>query len=301
MDATVAVVSYNVAPLLERCLASARAALAERDAGGALVVVDNASHDDSADLVRRRFPEARLAVNNTNVGFGAACNQALDLAATESILFLNPDAEQTPGALTSLVGRLRREPRAGLVGPRLTYPDGRPQPTRRRFPTPSVLLLESTPLGWRVPRWPVLESYYRDGAPDAATREDWLSGACLLGRTAALREVGGFDPTFFMYFEEVDLCLRLAARGWETWYEPTAHALHHHSRSADQDVGAKDRRYYLSKYRYAARYFGRSTARLLRLSSAAQFAVETAIQRRRDPSLAQRYAALVRWHLGRER
>ena len=105
-----------------------------------------------------------------------------------------------------------------------------------------------------------------------------------------------------MYFEELDLARRLAAHGWQTWYEHAAEVSHHHSRSADQDLAAKDRRYYRSKYRYAARYFGRTTARVLRLWSAGLFAAEQALQRGRgDTAVAQRYAALVRWHLGPER
>lgn len=301
MDVTIAVVSYNVSPLLERCLHSAERALAEVD-GGRVVVVDNASRDESTSLVRTRFPQAKLIENHENAGFGAACDQALLMAETETILFVNPDAELADGALTALVQRLESTPSAALCGARLYFPDGRPQPSRRRFPTVPVLLLEATPLEWRGPRWPALAAYYRDRAPETAASEDWLSGACLLARVSALRSVGGFDPAFFMYFEEVDLCRRLAARGWETWYEPGAAVTHHHSRSADQDLASKDRHYYRSKYRYAARYFGRTTARAIRLASAAQFALELALQRRRrDTALVKRYAKLLRWHLSSDR
>jgi GT2 family glycosyltransferase len=181
------------------------------------------------------------------------------------------------------------------------YPDGRPQPSRRRFPTVAALALESTPLEWRWRHWPTLRRYRYAGEAEAAGPVDWLSGACLLGRAAALRPAGGFDPCFFMYFEEVDLSRRLAALGWETWYEPLAEVAHAHSQSADQDLAAKDRVYYRSKYRYATRYFGRATARGVRLAGAAAFAGELAIQiARRDSRLARRCAAVVRWHLGGE-
>jgi GT2 family glycosyltransferase len=260
------------------------------------VVVDNASDDGSAELVRARFPEATLIANAENRGFGAACNQALDLAG-EFTLFLNPDAALLPGALPALLRRLRATPAAALVGPRVQFPDGRPQPTRRRFPTLPALLVESTPLDWRTGgRW--LRRYQCVGEPEIPGRVDWLSGACLLGRTAALRQAGGFDPRFFMYFEEVDLCRRLAANGWETWYEPAAVVVHHHSQSADQDVRARDRLYFTSKYRYAARYLGATTAALLRAAGGALFAAELAVQvGRRDRRLAARYAALLRWHI----
>jgi len=297
VDVTVAIVSYNVAPLLERCLVTVERALAEMG-GGLAIVVDNASSDGSTARVRQSFPLVRLIENAENAGFGAACNQALAATESETVVFLNPDAELRDGALPALVGALESRPAAALCGPRLVYPDGRRQSSRRRFPSLPVLLLESTPLEWRTPRWPALAAYYRDDAPAGATREDWLSGGCLIGRTSALRSVGGFDSAFFMYFEEVDLCRRLAARGWETWYVPDAVVAHHHSRSADQDLIAKDQRYYRSKYRYAARYFGRTTSRAIRLVAAAQFAVELAIQRRRgEAALVERYVALLRWHL----
>jgi len=297
---TVVVVSYNVAPLLIRCVRSAEAALSEVG-GGEIIVVDNASGDESVELLNRAASTVELMVNTENVGFGAACNQGLARAKAERVLFLNPDAELGAGALAAMVTRLESQPAIGLVGPRVRYPDGRPQPTRRRFPTPAALFLEATPLEWRGPRWAALARFYRDDAPEISSPEDWLSGACLLGRVAALRGVGGFDSDFFMYFEEVDLARRLAAHGWETWYEPAAQLTHGHGKSADQDVAARDRMYYGSKYRYAARYFGRTNARLLRLSGAALLAVELALQRRRgNRAGVERYQALVRWHLSGE-
>ncbi len=172
---TAVVVSYNVAPLLESCLRSLTQAAGELGARGdrmEVVVVDNASADDSPGMVRRLFPDARLVENVRNLGFGAACNQGV-AAANEGgqregageaegqgqerfTLFLNPDAVLAPGALAALLARLRATPRAAIAGPRVVFPDGRPQPTRRRFPRPVDLLLESTPLEWRGPVWPPL-------------------------------------------------------------------------------------------------------------------------------------------------
>ena len=293
---TAVVVSYNVRNLLEPCLRSLVAALGEVDEPGHLVVVDNNSEDGSAALVRERFPSVTLIANQVNAGFGAACNQVLPLAG-DLLLILNPDAELGPGALPALVRRLRSNRRVGLAGPRLRYPDGAPQPSRHRFPTPAVLLVESTPLEWRWPHWPHLARYAYQSEPDVAGPVGWVSGACLLARTKALRQVGGFDPQFFMYFEEVDLARRLRAYGWETWYESAALVVHHHSQSADQDLAAKDRRYFASKYRFAHRYFGATIACALRVAGGLSFAAEWAIQAiRRDRALRHRYASLTRWH-----
>ena len=294
---TVVVVSYNVAPLLATCLASVRAALGELDEPGEIVVVDNASTDASADLVAARFPDVRLVRNAANRGFGAACNQGASQAG-EFVLFLNPDARLEPAALGALVGRLRATPAAAMAGPLVRFPGGAPQETRRRFPSPLTLLLESTPVQWRFPALPPLRRYVCAGRPVAgAERVDWLSGACLLVRTEAFRAAGGFDPHFFMYFEETDLCRRLAALGWETWFEPAARCVHDHGRSAAQDLRSRDRNYFRSKFRYAARYWGVNVARALRLLAAPFFLVELAAQAtRRDWPQTRRYAALLRGH-----
>ncbi|MBI3974099.1 MAG: glycosyltransferase family 2 protein [Chloroflexi bacterium] len=297
---TAVVVSYNVRPLLDRCLAALGRALDALGEPAAIVVVDNTSRDGSADLIRGRYPSVRLIENARNVGFGAACNQGLALAG-DYVLFTNPDLELEPDALPALLDRLRSTPAAALTGPRLRYPDGRPQPSRRRFPTLGSLLVESTPLEWRGPRWKHLERMRCAGDPEVAAPVDWLSGACLLGRTAALRPAGGFDPRYFMYFEEADLCRRLRANGWQTWYEPAAIAVHHGSRSADQDLPAKDRNFFRSKYRFVERHWGRVPAQAMRYAAGALFAGELAIQTaRRDRELVRRYGALVRWHFSRE-
>ena len=263
-----------------------------------MVVVDNASADGSVALVRERFPEAVLVESRANLGFGAGCNLGAGAApGSPLLLFLNPDAEVTPGAVPALLERLHHTPTAAIAGPRLASPDGAPR-------RPGAAFRPWARSSWRAPPW---SGATPAGAPCAATASragrrspgpvDWLSGACLLVRRAAFDEVGGFDPLFFMYFEEVDLARRLAGRGWETWYEPAAVVLHHHSRSADQDIGARDRHYYGSKYRYAGRYWGSTVARALRLSGGALFGAEWAIQTaRRDPALARRYRALTRWH-----
>ena len=296
------VVSYNVAPLLARCLESLRRAGEELQSRAT-----RPARDRRGQRLRGRqrgprpgaLPRGGLLVESrVNLGFGAGCNLGAGAApGSPLLLFLNPDAEVTPGAVPALLERLRHPPAAAIAGPRLTSPDGAPQEARRRFPTLGALLLESTPLEWRHPGWSALRRYRFEGRSEAPGPVDWLSGACLLVRRTAFDEVGGFDPLFFMYFEEADLARRLAGRGWETWYEPAAVVLHHRSRSADQDVGARDRHYYGSKYRYAGRYWGRTVARALRLSGGALFGAEWAIQTaRRDPALARRYRALTRWH-----
>ena len=150
------VVSYNVAPLLARCLESLRRAGEELLAQGdslRVVVVDNASADGSVALVRERFPEVVLIESRANLGFGAGCNLGAGAApGSPFVLFLNPDAEVTPGAVPALLERLRRTPAAAIAGPRLVSPDGAPQEARRRFPTLGALAPGEHPPGVAPPR-----------------------------------------------------------------------------------------------------------------------------------------------------
>jgi GT2 family glycosyltransferase len=309
-DLAVVVVSYNVAALLRECLDSIRDAAAHAPFRVHIIVVDNASHDDSL-AVAHASPGTTTIANTTNIGFGAACNQGFAIARAAGapyVLFLNPDARLAPGAIQALVQSLETAPRIGLVGPAVIGPDGLPQLPRRRFPTVADLMIESTPLDWRgngAPgrAWPFvgdrMARYRAADLPDRSGGVDWLSGSCILVRADAFDAVGGFDPAFFMYFEETDLARRLERAGWGRRYLAEATVMHHGSRSASQDLRARDRRYYGSKLVYARRYHGRLGETAVRISHAKLFTVEAAWQAvRGDPRAAARHFAVVRQMLG---
>ncbi|MCX5989596.1 MAG: glycosyltransferase, partial [Chloroflexi bacterium] len=285
-DTVAVIVSYNVAPLLHECLASIADAA---EAGGItvhVVVIDNASSDHSIEVARANR-NTTVVANTRNVGFGVACNQGIAIAraiGSEHVLFLNPDARLAPDALAALRNALETSPRHAIAGPDLRFPDGRPQPSRRRFPNLATLLVESTPLQWRgggidgSPGWPLIEPIIRRyqcaDLADVPGTVDWISGACLLIRVTALAAVGGFDPAFFLYFEETDLAHRLRESGWTCTYTPEARVFHHRSQSADQNIGARDRHYYASKMTYAARTLGTPLATLVRAEHVVLFGVE---------------------------
>ena len=309
-DLAVVVVSYNVAPLLRECLDSIRDAAAHAPFRVHIIVVDNASHDDSL-AVAHASPGTTTIANTTNIGFGAACNQGFAIARAAGapyVLFLNPDARLAPGAIQALVQSIETAPRIGLVGPAVIGQDGSSQPSRRRFPTVADLMIESTPLDWRgngAPgrAWPFvgdrMARYRAADLPDRSGGVDWLSGSCILVRADAFDAVGGFDPAFFMYFEETDLARRLERAGWGRRYLAEATVMHHGSRSASQDLRARDRRYYGSKLVYARRYHGRLGETAVRISHAKLFTVEAAWQAvRGDPRAAARHFAVVRQMLG---
>ena len=306
-DTVAVIVSYNVAPLLHECLASIAEAA---EAGGItvhVVVIDNASSDHSIEVARANR-NTTVVANTRNVGFGVACNQGIAIAraiGSEHVLFLNPDARLAPDALAALRNALETSPRHAIAGPDLRFPDGRPQPSRRRFPNLATLLVESTPLQWRgggidgSSGWPLIEPIIRRyqcaDLADVSGTVDWISGACLLIRVTALAAVGGFDPAFFLYFEETDLAHRLRKSGWTCTYTPEARVFHHRSQSADQNIGARDRHYYASKMTYAARTLGTPLATLVRAEHVVLFGVEALWQSfRGNRAGARRYVALVR-------
>lgn len=306
-DTVAVIVSYNVAPLLHECLASIAEAA---EAGGItvhVVVIDNASSDHSVEVARANR-NTTVVANTRNVGFGLACNQGIAIAraiGSEHVLFLNPDARLAPDALAALRNALETSPRHAIAGPDLRFPDGRPQPSRRRFPNLATLLVESTPLQWRgggidgSSGWPLIEPIIRRyqcaDLADVSGTVDWISGACLLTRVTALAAIGGFDPAFFLYFEETDLAHRLRKSGWTCTYTPEARVFHHRSQSADQNIGARDRHYYASKMTYAARTLGTPLATFVRAEHVVLFGVEALWQSfRGNRAGARRYVALVR-------
>jgi GT2 family glycosyltransferase len=224
MDLSIVVVSYNTRPLLARCLRALPEAAAGLD--WEAIVVDNASADGSLAAVAAEFPAAILVGNPDNLGFARASNQGAARARGRMVLFLNSDAEPSPGSLSALVGYLDARPRAGAVGPRLRHPDGGSPRSCFRFPSLTRPLLD-TGLVRRLagPRfsltYPLGDRRLAEGGV-----VDWLSGACLLVRREALDAVRGFDERYFMYFEDTDLCRRLWALGWAVHFWPGAEVLH---------------------------------------------------------------------------
>jgi N-acetylglucosaminyl-diphospho-decaprenol L-rhamnosyltransferase len=262
-DLSVSVVSYRTPAPLRECLKALERerSLLEMD----VTVVDNASGDGSAEMVAADFRWVHLIRNDRNLGFGAAHNQAMRLANGRCLLILNSDTTPAVGALRTLVEFLDGHPNVAVAGPRLRYPDGRVQPSRRRFPTIATLLFESTQVQRFWPENAVLRRYYvADRSDDEPQDVDWLVGACLCVRASAAAEVGLFDERFFMYSEELDWCRRFRAAGWHIAYVPEAEVTHLEGASARLDLGARDRFLQASKLQYATKWHGPRVAGALR-------------------------------------
>jgi hypothetical protein len=273
MDLAVVVVNWNTRDLVAQCLRSVQAALAGAPFSWQIVVVDSASADGSAEMLRRDFAPVTLLALPENRGFGAAANAGMGRGLYPAILLLNADTEVVGSAIQEMAAYLEAHPDVGAVGPQLRYPDGQIQPSRRRFPTPGTLFWESTVLEQCWPGNPWARRYRLAGRPDDTTQEvDWLVGACLMVRAAAIGQAGLFDEGYFLYFEELEWCRRIRQAGWRVVYLPTAHVLHHEGRSTEQVPLQRHLYFNRSKLRYAREALGAGWAAFLRAFLLATFA-----------------------------
>ena len=224
-DLAVVVVNYNAGPFITRCLASALDA--SGDAGVEVVVVDNDSADHSTDLVASEYPDIRVIRNDSNRGFAAAANQGVTATSAPYVLLLNPDAEIAAGTLGGLLKVARDHPNVGALGPLIREPGGRVYPSARKVPTASEALGHLF-LGLFIQdnRWS--RAYTMAGWDRRSERlVDWVSGSCLLLNRTALDDVGLLDDGYFFGVEEVDLCTRMRAAGWDVLFTPEVEVLHH--------------------------------------------------------------------------
>jgi N-acetylglucosaminyl-diphospho-decaprenol L-rhamnosyltransferase len=219
-DVSVIIASHNTRVALEHCLA----AFGDKHE---LIVVDTGSADGSQELVRERFPHVAVLELDANPGYGGALNEGIAHASGEFLLLMNADAWPLPHAVERLVEFAEGEPGAGVVGPRLLNPNGTLQPSVRGFPTLWRLVTEYFFLRWLAPRSRALNAFYGSGFDHRSRRNaEFLVGAVMLVRRQVVTEIGAFDPSFFMFNEEVDFCYRVRSAGWEVVFWPDAEFVH---------------------------------------------------------------------------
>ncbi len=302
VDLSVIIVSWNVRELLAGCLQSLSedaafcwAAPCDRPAPSdgvatarrrtaEVIVVDNASHDDTAEALAEGFPWVQVIANRENLGFTAGNNLGLAVSRGRYVFFLNPDTRVVAPAIGILLDYLESHPAVGIAGPELRYGDGSLQSSKRHFPTLATALLESTPLAWHIPahanRW--ARHYHMQDEPGASGEGvstngqsvDWLVGAALMARRAVVEQIGGFDERYFMYSEELDWCRRAKESGWEIAFVPGARITHYEGKSSEQAVAMRHIRFQTSRVRYFRKFHGPWAAGVLRVGLLVAFGGE---------------------------
>ena len=212
------------------------------------IVVSHGTPDEVAELLPALAPQVDELVVIANVpgsvpdgvdaianprplGFAANLNLGIARTTGDAVLCVNPDAVPEGGAVAALREFMGAHPRCGVAGPRMVFPDGRPQPSRRRFPTVTGTVVRRTPLRRLVRQ---RHHYHLDEQqPVAPVEVDWMLGGFLLLRRAMLDELGGFDAGFRLYGEDIDLQYRAMRAGWERWYVPAAVVRHEHQAVTD--------------------------------------------------------------------
>jgi GT2 family glycosyltransferase len=242
------VVTHDPHPDLGRCLASLAPQVEE------LVVVAN------LPLELELPSNARLVENERPQGFSANVNRGVAETRAEFVVIANPDTKPAPDAVRILRDFATDRPGCGIAGPQLRYPDGRWQPSRRRFPTVRGTLARRTPLRYLThPFERQRDHYLLDEPPAEPVQADWMLAAFLLLRREMLDELDGFDEHFRLYGEDIDLCYRAAKAGWERWYVPQALVTHRYAAEIDRKLLT---RHTLWQWRGIARFVRKHPERL---------------------------------------
>ncbi len=193
-----------------------------------VIVVDNASTDNSVVNVKKHFADVKIIQNSKNMGFGAANNCGIKEACGEFILLLNPDTVVLDEAISKTITYLRMHPNIKICGCKILFPDGSIQRSVRSFPTLWNVFSESTFLYLLFHKSELFGEYYQSNFDyETPSRVDWVLGAFMLIRREVFDVIGGFDNNFFMYSEEVDFCYRAQEAGFETWYIPYGQIIHY--------------------------------------------------------------------------
>jgi GT2 family glycosyltransferase len=283
-DVAVVVVTYNALPWVERSLESIR--------GYETIVVDHGSTDGTLELVRERFPGARL-IQQENRGLGGGSNAGMRVSSADYFLLLNSDAWALDDAVERLVTFADERPDAAVVGPRLLNTDGSLQPSVRGFPTLWRLATEYFFLRKLAPRSRALNAFYGSRfAHDEVREAEFVMGACLLVRRLAADTVGLFDEDFFMFSEETDLCYRFRQAGWKVLFFPGAEFVHVGGATTAQNWGPMYREQLRGHLRFLAKHEGpreAERARRLLLASMRLRSIVFRGERRRTAAEAARW------------
>jgi len=246
---SVIIVTYNSADVIGECLRSVYSAGPYSNVE--VIVVDNASTDGTVENIAKSFPEIQVIANRENIGFARAVNQGVSMAAGDCVFLLNPDTQVGERCLSILREVMDRYPATAIAAPRIQNVNGSGQPSVWNFPSVGSLLIEMI-----VPH--VVASSMLDRTPKGTDRRvdvESASGAALMIRKSVFDQLGGFDERFFMYYEDIDFCLRCKQAGFTISFVPGALVRHYQGKSSWRDPISFFQRFYSSKIMYARKHF----------------------------------------------
>ncbi len=264
MELTTVICNYNTRDELARALESLDAT--SGDLAHTIIVVDNASHDSSAAMVRAQFPGVRVIEAGRNAWFSGGNNLGIEAAQGDYVLILNPDTVMLPGTLRTLVNYLGAHPAVGAVTARMTFSDDTLQRNCSQFPEFLDNLLGYTFLGVIFPGWRTLRRaamWYADWDRESTRPVEVAPGSCIMARRAILAQIGGFDTRLKLFFTDDDLCRQIIDTGAEIHYVAEATLIHDEHASLDQVPKLTQRVYWEDLIAYTRKYHGRLRAWLL--------------------------------------
>jgi len=231
MDLTTIIVNYNTADLLHKCIDSLREAALKIQMN--IIIVDNASTDNSVDLLKNDFSDCKLITNEINVGFGRANNQCIPGSQGRYILLLNTDAFVSEETLNKTIQYMDDNSGCGILGVKLLGRDGDLQPSCRYFPTPWNIFLKRTGFNKFFQNTQLVDDMSWDH--NSVRQCDWVPGCYYLIRSEVVEKVGLFDPRYFLYYEEVDHCFATKKAGWDVHYFADTSVVHIGGESAKSE------------------------------------------------------------------
>ena len=233
MRLSVLIVNWNTRDLLRACLQSLD--MYPASGGQEVIVVDNASSDDSAEMVKCEFPNVKLIASDKNLGYAAGNNTAIKAATGDYLLLLNPDTEIKPDSLDRAIEYFKTHPQVGAVGVKLIYPNGNPQSSCRSFPTPLAVMWEYLGFSRLFPKSKVFGAYRMTWFNyNEEIEVDQPMGTFLLIPGYAMDAVGLMDEDFPIFFNDVDWCKRAKKSGWKIMFLPNIEIIHHGGESTRQ-------------------------------------------------------------------
>jgi len=244
MDISIIIVNYNVKEYLSECLKSIFDVL--HDISFEVILVDNASRDGSVEFVQQEFPDIKVIVNSTNVGFAAANNQAIDKANGEFVLLLNPDTKLIDQSILKMMSFLKDHEQAGICGPVILNADQEIQNHGYYFPSLMRLFKANVLSCFDFPR--LLEKPFE---------VDWIQGSCMLIKRELLMSLGCLDDKFFIYGEEKDLCLRIKKMGKKVYLLPNCKIIHYSNQSAINCESFAFKEYQKSQFYFFKKHYSR--------------------------------------------